>query len=102
MYSLGIGLAPVISSNSTTEVFGNSPTSLNIGPMGEVFFHPNKKANGLAFNLRVGSADSFYAAPGIYYVSRPRGGICVRSGVCFPLGGGLEPYLPEIAIGFRF
>ncbi|HLJ54081.1 MAG TPA: hypothetical protein VKT77_03525 [Chthonomonadaceae bacterium] len=82
--------------------FGDKQTTLKFGPLGEVYYYPNRRASGLAFNLRVGSADGVYVAPGIYYVSRPKGSVCGRFGICAPIGGNTIPVNPEVALGVRF
>ncbi len=102
-FTVGLGVAGVLvnnSSNSSSVL--STGGGVNIGPMGDLFYFPRGKASGLAFDLRVGSANGIYVAPGIFYVSRPKGMICGRFGVLAPFGGGAESFLPEVALGFRF
>ena len=102
-FTVAIGLGGVLLSNSSSDsVNSTSGGSIAASPIGEVFFYPNRKASAIAFNVRVGSANSFYVAPGIFYVSRPKGILCGRIGLMAPIGGGALPVLPEIALGFRF
>ncbi|HLJ55712.1 MAG TPA: hypothetical protein VKT77_11795 [Chthonomonadaceae bacterium] len=99
-FTFAAGLGGVLSRSD--DGFGGSETTLATGPIGDVYYYPNRRANGLALDLRVGSADGFYVAPGIYYVSRAKGAICGRFGIAAPIGGRAIPINVEAALGVRF
>ena len=103
-FTVGIGVGPVAVRDNTAS-FQDSTTGngIKFGLIGEAFYFPNKNANGLAFNVRVGTGAGTYVAPGLFYVSKPKGGIVGRFGIMAPLGGNsIVPFLPELAIGYRF
>ena len=101
--SFGLGVAGVITKTSSSSTLDSTGLNgINIGLEGEAFYYPSHKGSGLAFNLRVGTANSIYVAPGIFYVSRPKGSILGRFGIMAPIGGGAVPFYPEAGLGVRF
>lgn len=105
-YSVSAGLGGVLdrgeSSNSNTSL-GTSTPNITIGWVVRGMYYPNNLQSGLGLGLSLGPAASgTYFAPGVYYVSRPKGGIVGRAGLSFPLGGDAVPVLPELGLGFRF
>lgn len=102
-YTWAFGLAAVVVDRDTGDDEGR------IGPAVEAIFYQDRQPRGLAFVVRGGLVDGgIYAAPGVYYVSRPRDSkmLSFRAGALVPLGGigdgSIVPATLELAVGIRF